>query len=223
MIIIVALAAASFILAVALLIAISSPVIVVTSEEEILMDGRGRLVVYPDIPSREAIWSPIAALAALSDGVDVPDGSACYGLVDEGLDEVFTHVFIPDEGRLWSAAFDACPEAILLYDSEDAKETELSAGRIAVAFQGRLNGVTGDRTLDELEADGATALAIPSPEKASALLSDWQGVLVVPAIYMNAFENGQEVIAVGEDFGQMWRIMHSGQGGIHETPYRTIE
>ena len=223
MIIIVALAAASFILAVALLIAISSPVIVVTSEEAVLMDGRGRLVVYPDIPPREAIWSPIAALAALSDGVDVPDGSACYGLVDEGLDEVFTHVFIPDEGGLWSAAFDACPEAILLYDSEDAKETELSAGRIAVAFQGRLNGVTGDRTLDELEADGATALAIPSPEKASALLSDWQGVLVVPAIYMNAFENGQEVIAVGEDFGQMWRIMHSGQGGIHETPYRTIE
>ena len=96
-------------------------------------------------------------------------------------------------------------------------------GMTDTAFLGRVGEVGAERIAASLEEMDAEVLALPSPHNASVLLRDWDGTLIVPAIHMNAFENGQDVVAFGEDFKEMRRIMDDTDGGIHVTPYRMIE
>ena len=200
-----------------------STTLVVTEAEVPLMEGRARLVVLPDIPADGAIYSPLAALVVVSQGIEVPYGSACYGLVEDGLDDVFTHVFLPDDDAMWRLVFDSFPEAVLLYDPQVDGDAVGALAGVSIPFQGRVGEVGAERIAASLEEMGAEVLALPSPHNASVLLRDWDGTLIVPAIHMNAFENGQDVVAFGEDFEEMRRIMDDADGGIHVAPYRMIE
>ena len=192
-----------------------STTLVVTEAEVPLMEGRARLVVLPDIPADGAIYSPLAALGVVSQGIEVPYGSACYGIVEDGLDDVFTHVFLPDDDVMWRLVF--------LYDPQVDGDAVGALAGVSIPFQGRVGEVGAERIAASLEEMGAEVLALPSPHNASVLLRDWDGTLIVPAIHMNAFENGQDVVAFGEDFEEMRRIMDDADGGIHVTPYRMIE
>ena len=73
-----------------------------------------------------AIYTPPAALEALSDGLAAGDPSACFGIEDEAAHEVFDTVFVPDGAAMWSLAYEAWPDAVVIYDESSGWEVALA-------------------------------------------------------------------------------------------------
>lgn len=169
-----------------------------------------------------AIYTPPAALEALSAGVAAGDPSACFGIEDEAAHEVFDTVFVPDEAAMWSLAYEAWPDAVVIYDESSGWEVALagSSPEHSLSYSQALNSVTEESMLSQLDEMGADKIIVYSPGKVAGLLRRWDGLVIVDRIYASAFESGQDVATVGEDLDAMVSALSSGVRGRTATPYR---
>lgn len=169
-----------------------------------------------------AIYTPPAALEALSDGVAAGDPSACFGIEDEAAHEVFDTVFVPDGAAMWSLAYEAWPDAVVIYDESSGWEVALAGSSPVrtLSYSQALNSVTEESMLSQLDGLGADKIIVYSPGKVAGLLRRWDGLVIVDRIYASAFESGQDVATVGEDLDAMVSALSSGVRGRTATPYR---
>lgn len=169
-----------------------------------------------------AIYTPPAALEAISKGAAAGSPSACFGIVDEAAHEVFGTVFVPDEAAMWALAYEAWPDAVVIYDESSDWEVALagSSHSRSLSYSQALNSVTEDGLLSQLDEMGAEEIIVYSPGKVAGLLRRWDGLVIVDRIYASAFESGQDVATVGEDLDAMVSALSSGATGRTATPYR---
>ena len=107
------LAAAAF-----LIVLLCRPTLVVSDREAPLFQSSLSLNVV-EYPHEGDIYSPVAAIYAMQDGLDV-SRLACFGLSEEAASS-FGTVYAVDEMAMWNLVYDSYPDAAVLYDSTDLK------------------------------------------------------------------------------------------------------
>ena len=207
------LAAAAF-----LIVLLCRPTLVVSDREAPLFQSSLSLNVV-EYPHEGDIYSPVAAIYAMQDGLDV-SRLACFGLSEEAASS-FGTVYAVDERAMWNLVYDSYPDAAVLYDSTDTGELSLAslipAGMASYAYEGELNSVTEPLLADRLAGDGVEMIAVYSPEKVQGLIRDCGCTVIVPSLYRNTMESGQDAVFVAPDFSKM---SNGGEGGPQTVPWR---
>lgn len=155
--------------------------------------------------------------------------SAVYGLLDEDTETDIS--FIPDKQSMWSLCYEENQTTLLtalLYDESDEEEVELVQSVpsyiLRYPYERELSRVGAEELLKKLSADGVSKLIIYSPDKTIRLLEQEQGLsLVMPLLYMGAFEDNDSHSFVGIDFRAMAESLLDGEKGTLPSPYKLYE
>lgn len=202
------------------------PVLVISAYEAPLISSSFSLNVKTAGEVREgeqAIWSPLAAPSYSGQG-----HCAVFGLDEQEASRLgFDVIFTDSEEAKWSPVFEACPEAVILYDSSSAQETRLAGlapeSMEKLSFDRYLNSVTEITMSESVAALGAETVIIFSPEKAASFLRNSDCTVVTDRLYSSAFDFGQTVVTTGHDFSAMAEILKSSQSGLVTESIYNIE
>ncbi len=160
---------------------------------------------------------------------DIVNPSAVYGLLDEDIETDIR--FTPNSQSMWELSYEENQTTLLtavLYDENDEEELALietvPAYILRYPYEDELSRVGSEELLKKLSADGVSRLIIYSPNKTMRLFEEEQGLsLVMPLLYMGAFEDSSSYSFVGVDYASMAEALIAGERGSIATPYKLYE